>query len=81
MQYILTIILINGEQRELLLDEPHEIVPANNEPKALAWRDRDNILHNVPWTSILEFYFSPDEYNACRVAWMNKNKKKETVNG
>lgn len=77
MEYVLTIVLINGQQREIFLKTPHELVPAANDPKAISWKDRDGLIHNIPWTSILEFYFSPEDYNDCRNAWLAQNKQQQ----
>ena len=75
MSYILTLKTIDNNQREILLESPHEIVPSPADPKAVSWRDRDGNLHNVPWSSILEFYFSPQDYKKCRSEQNQTNKE------
>jgi hypothetical protein len=79
MEYVLTLILINGQQRELLLDKPHVLVPSPNDPKAVSWTDRDGLIHNVPWSSIIELYFSPEDFNACRLASLEQNKQLKEI--
>ena len=61
-QYLLTIVFTNGDQKEVMLTTPHELQPDSRTPHALAFRDRDGLLHNIPWSGMREFYFVPEDY-------------------
>lgn len=65
-QYLLTIVFTNGDQKEVMLSTPHELQPDGRNPFALSYKDRDGILHNLPWNGIREFYFSPEDYMKVR---------------
>lgn len=65
-QYLLTIVFTNGDQKEVMLTSPHELQPEPRTPYALAYKDRDGMLHNLPWSGIREFYFSPEDYMKVR---------------
>jgi len=66
--YLLTVVFTNGDRKEIKLDTPHRLEPNPQHPSALTYIDRDGMLHNLPWSGIREFWFSIDEYNACRNA-------------
>lgn len=68
MDYLLTIIFTNGDQKDVMLNKPHILQPTPENPHALTYVDRDGLLHNLPWTGIREFYFSPEDYMKCRDA-------------
>ena len=78
-QYILTIVFLNGDRKEISLETPHELQPEPRSPHALAYKDRDGDIHNIPWTSMLEFHFNPEDYMKVRKQHMesmnNQNKK------
>jgi len=60
--YTLNIKFVNGETSEIILDKPHRLVPSNAQPHALVYMQQ-NILHNLPFSSIMDFWFNPVDYN------------------
>ena len=51
---------------EVTLDSPHKLVPDNIRPSALVYTDPiTGDTHNIPFSSIVDFWFNPSEYNAC----------------
>jgi len=65
MSYVLNIKFINGEEKELVLSAPHTLTPDNSRPAALVYKDAAGLLHNIPFTSIMDFWFSVEAYTKC----------------
>ena len=72
--YLLTIEFNNGTTKEVRLSEVHRLTPDGLNPVALVYTDRDGLMHNIPFTSMKEFYFDPSEY-------AKHGKQKEDANG
>ena len=62
--YELHLVYVNGTERVLTLDTPHRLVPDTMKPHALTYED-DGKMHNIPFSSILDFWFSAKDYNQC----------------
>ena len=60
-EYMLVIEFVNGTKRELMLKIPHQLVPNQATPSAVTYQDGD-IIHNIPFSSILDFSFDPKAY-------------------
>ena len=67
-EYTLNISFVSGNTVELTLDKPHRLVPDPTRPHALVYTDSDNMTHNIPFTSIEDFWFNPELYNQCEEA-------------
>lgn len=67
--YDLMIRFVNGREKTVSLNTPHQLVPDNVRPSALVYTHPETKdIHNIPFSSIEEFSFSPDAYNACAKA-------------
>jgi len=64
-QYKLHIRFVNGNEEVLELTNPHRLIPDNVRPHALVYTDVENFVHNIPFSSILDFWFKIEEFNAC----------------
>lgn len=60
--YTLCIKFVNGDSLEVVLDKSHKLVPNNVQPHALVYTHGD-YLHNIPFSSIVDFWFNPVDYN------------------
>lgn len=71
-RYVLTIKFVGGEQKEFTLTEPHKLSPDNMRPVALTYKDANDLLHNIPFSSMLDFWFSVEDYKKCEAAQVVK---------
>ena len=63
--YTLNIKYVDGSKEEISLTSPHQLVPDNKAPHVLVYSDKDGCMHNVPFSSIVDFWFMPEDYNDC----------------
>ena len=71
-QYTLFIRFVTGETSEILLHTPHKLVPDQVKPLALVYNDGEGYLHNIPFSSILDFWFNVEDYNDCESGATNQ---------
>lgn len=75
--YQLVIKFIDSTESNLVLSKVHQLVPHQQAPTALVYQDDLGCDHNIPFSSIKEFSFSPADYNAtqkeqCESCALNK---------
>lgn len=59
--YTLDLTLANGDKKSIQLEYQHQLTPDNVRPYALVYWIGDTTF-NVPFSSIIEFSFSENEY-------------------
>ena len=64
LNYSLYLKFISGEEKEVILENPHKLIPDQNRPHALTYV-ADGFLHNIPFSSLADFWFDPAKYNEC----------------
>lgn len=65
MTYTLNLKFVNGETKTIALNNPHRLSPDNLRPHAMTYMDDAGNMHNIPFSSLLDFWFSIQEYNEC----------------
>ena len=77
MNYTLTLIFLDGSKEELTLGKPHRL--ATNPAAAITYEDGEGNFHNVPLSSLRDFYFHPTNYRLCE-DWNSTKLEKPTPN-
>jgi len=63
MSYILHLAFVSGRQQDIELTNVHRLVPDPARPHALVYY-LDRMAHNIPFSSLEDFWFDPDAYNS-----------------
>ena len=63
--YMLSLRFTSGQKQDIMLEKPHQLTPDTLRPHALVYEDDAGMVHNIPFSSLDEFYFDPKMYNQC----------------
>jgi len=77
MNYTLTLIFLDGDKVEIVLDKPHRL--ASSPTPALTYEDAEGNFHNIPLSSLKDFFFHPMNYRLCE-DWNSPKLEKPTPN-
>ena len=63
LSYTLFLVFSDGSQKEMVLEKPHNLV--SNPVAAIVYDDAEGRTHNIPLSSLRDFYFHSENYNMC----------------
>ena len=63
LTYSLFLVYLDGEEKKVVLSKPHTL--ATTPTAALVYEDAEGNVHNIPLSSLKDFYFNPRNYNLC----------------
>jgi len=64
LNYSLYLKFIDGREKEVILENPHKLIPDTIRPHALTYT-LNGYNHNIPFSSLADFWFDPAKYNEC----------------
>jgi len=63
MTYTITLVFLDGSKQEIILSKPHRL--ATNPTAAITYEDAEGNSHNIPLSSLRDFFFHPINYRLC----------------